>query len=381
MELICDGGDIVLCNKAFLCGRSKLLANLLSQEHVPGQGQGCTVTLAGVKDQHVYSMLELMATGRTKLSQEMLDVMNLLAIHINQTSLVVFKEQLEQPAVEVQQAGKTTVSEPCNSRTLPQRHVSTTEEAATIRNVLDEAGLHAVTNIRKSITQVDEIPAYDSCDDILYLEDLVVESPMMPDDQFPHGSRQRLIRFVKACLGKVELALCPYCPRIINTKKEVKQHIGAHFRERFLLRYPEARKNVCPICLTVRSNYHDVVRHMCQFHDKMREVWPNPLQLLVEKRFFSRNIPDSHPKLYARNVVPVKTFSTDMITNHILSIPEQEHSNGHEVANVEDDDIEILETEKENSGFHQPNMKTEMSNSKKRFIQLLDFVPTKAQKN
>ena len=87
ITFICRGRKIVSANRAFLCGQSKILADLLCVDHVQGQGHMYFVTLADVEARHLESVLELLTTGETVLNRDVMDIIRLLGIEMDLPNL------------------------------------------------------------------------------------------------------------------------------------------------------------------------------------------------------------------------------------------------------------------------------------------------------
>ena len=110
LAFVCQNGELVHANRAFLCGQSKVLSKLLNKDHVQCQGHVSYVSMADVKARHVEGMLELLITGKTGLEGHIMDVLDMLDIQMRRASLEVFEDDVAMDNVDTEAIQDNQVS-------------------------------------------------------------------------------------------------------------------------------------------------------------------------------------------------------------------------------------------------------------------------------
>ena len=304
--------ETVTANRAFLCGQSKVLADLFSQDQVQGQGHIFHVTLAGVRAYNLQRMLELMMTGTTVCNFEVLALLDLFGIYVDKGAIEVIKEDPEE------------VEMPKIVEVASQREMILDESDVEFIDIKTEYGQETLDgeqsdydNLKDVESAQDEeednpkeecikrkkprrylapflqvyaptLPNYDPCDDVQPLSLTRVKvSDAKSIMKLPEGGRQRLLKFVKVYEEQtITSIVCPYCPKVFDGHKKVKNHVFRHFSERVIERRIKNKEegNFCFQCGKTYVRLDDLIFHDIMRHNSLADVMPKILQLCLFSR-------------------------------------------------------------------------------------------------
>ena len=340
ITFICRDRKIVSANRAFLCGQSKLLSNLLCVDHVQGQGHMYFVTLADVKARDLEGVLELLMSGETALNGEVMDIIAMLELNVDKSSVIVI-DNFEHSKTNKEASAIDLDKMPGDHKTLEDvdnEHESCSaadnivelsldecfennSQCEAVDNTVKNAGNIIDIELTKEVETVEEVnevsmmrdllptppPASNDVDHFIdptkYLEDLS-EVPIVVEEEELEKHQTKIWRGNETVMqeyGEISNEkTCPYCPHVftpsarspVDFKWNRLRHIIKHFRTQLYEKYPElcykATKDriQCPVCSKVIGA--SLQNHLVFVHEALRGIWPTEFQDIITYKHTGR---------------------------------------------------------------------------------------------
>ena len=320
ISLICRDKKIVSANRAFLCGQSKVLADLLYVDHAQGQGHMYFVTLADVEARHLEGVLELLTTGTTVLNGEVMDIITMLGLNVDKSSLDVVdnfdckknesldgNSQIEQHYELANNEGFDTMEDTASEL------LETDHSENEIYWLSDSDDDEQVETVEKQSSLPNPSPGdHGSIDSGRCVED---EKGSLNEVVQGHVKRKRSAKRrrigTKPQLENTDgneksLMSCPLCPKVFKKVnytagrpgqeiKRMLRHAISHYQRQLIDRYPflqdfqASNEDLeCPECNRVKNKKY-LPQHMVFLHDALNGIWPKQFQDMLKPVKYLQN--------------------------------------------------------------------------------------------